>query len=144
STPINLVVTNEGSTSISLAWTASTDNVAVTSYDVYVDGIFEMTVTTNSATVINLTPETTYSFTVIAKDAATNESDESAAVEGTTTEAGQTGTECGAETFENIPPDASNYDDRTWTGDNGTAWTATDARTDQTITSRAITIRNGS
>src|SRR5690606_33753619 len=136
-----LVVTNEGSTSISIAWTASTDNVAVTSYDVYVDGVFEMTVTTNSATVTNLTPETTYSFTVIAKDAATNESDESTSVEGTTTEAGQSGSECGAETFENIPADASNYATRTWTGDNGATWTATEARTDQSITNRAITTR---
>jgi endonuclease I/chitodextrinase len=140
SIPINLVVTNEGSTSISLAWTASTDNVAVTSYDVYVDGIFEMTVTTNSATVINLTPETTYSFTVIAKDAATNESDESAAVEGTTTEAGQTGTECESETFTGITTESSTYATVSWTGDNGLTWNATSSRTDQTIIGKALTM----
>lgn len=138
--PINLVVTNEGSTSISLAWTASTDNVAVTSYDVYMNGVFEMNVTTNSATVINLAPETTYSFSVIAKDAATNESDESTSVEGTTTEAGQSGSECESETFTNITTNSSQYTNVSWTGDNGLNWNATSSRTDQTITGKALTM----
>ena len=140
STPTNLVVTNEGSTSISLAWTASTDNVSVIAYDVYVDGVFEMTVTTNSATVTNLTPETTYSFTVIAKDAAMNESDESDAVEGTTTEAGQSGAECESETFTNIATSSTAYTNVSWTGDNGLTWNATSSRTDQTITGKALTM----
>lgn len=48
-----------------------------------------------------------------------------------------------SETFTNIPPSASAYAAQAWTGDNGLAWSATDARTDQTINGRAITIRNG-
>ncbi|MEP6674300.1 MAG: endonuclease [Ferruginibacter sp.] len=51
----------------------------------------------------------------------------------------------GTETFINIPTvTPSSYLARTWTGDNGLTWNATDARTDQTITGKAITIRNGS
>jgi len=137
--PTNLIVTNEASTSIDLSWTASTDNVAVESYDVYVDGVFNTNVTTNTATVINLTPETTYSFYIIAIDAAGNESNQSNSVNGTTTETGTPGSDCVVEDFENIPANSSQYTDRTWTGSNGT-WNATEARTDQTINNRAILI----
>lgn len=51
---------------------------------------------------------------------------------------------CINETFETIPTSSSSsYTTRTWTN-NGVTWTATDARTDQTITNKAITVRNGS
>lgn len=50
----------------------------------------------------------------------------------------------GNETFVNMPANSSAYSTRTWTGDNGIEWTATDARTDQTLTDRAIAIRTGS
>ncbi|OBX22009.1 putative secreted protein (Por secretion system target) [Gelidibacter algens] len=135
SSPTNLMVTNEASTNISLSWTASTDNIGVTSYDIYVGGTFNTTVTTNLGTVSGLTPETTYTFTVLAKDSGNNISAQSAAVNGTTTEAGTNGGECANETFSNFElPLASSYADRTWTGDNGMLWTATRARTDQSIT----------
>lgn len=50
----------------------------------------------------------------------------------------------GSETFTNIPTDnAGQYNPRTWTGDNGETWNATEARTDQTINGKAITLRNG-
>ena len=49
-----------------------------------------------------------------------------------------------SETFANMPANSSTYTTRTWTGDNGMAWTATDARTDQTLTGRAIALRTGS
>ncbi|HLF51647.1 choice-of-anchor D domain-containing protein [Flavobacterium sp.] len=50
----------------------------------------------------------------------------------------------GTETFANIPASSGTYEARTWTGDNGVVnWAASDARTDQTITTKAITIRNG-
>ncbi|MEP7079480.1 MAG: endonuclease [Ginsengibacter sp.] len=50
----------------------------------------------------------------------------------------------GSETFSKIPAAATNYATRDWTGDNGLAWSATDARTDQTMNGKAIVIRNGS
>lgn len=49
----------------------------------------------------------------------------------------------GTESFTNIPASATNYATRTWTGDNGLTWNATDARTDQTINGKAIAIRVG-
>lgn len=53
------------------------------------------------------------------------------------------GTGCVNETFENIPAANASYTTRTWTG-SGISWTATDARTDQTINNKSITVRDGS
>ncbi|MAO65894.1 MAG: hypothetical protein CL666_12945 [Balneola sp.] len=47
------------------------------------------------------------------------------------------------ETFSNIPVEANQYWDVTWTGDEGGTWTATDSRTDETINGAAITVRDG-
>jgi hypothetical protein len=49
---------------------------------------------------------------------------------------------CVFESFTNIPASATNYVLRTWTGDNGGTWTASGARTDQTLTGRAICFGN--
>lgn len=49
----------------------------------------------------------------------------------------------GTETFTNIPSSNSSYQNRTWTGNNGISWSATDARTDQEINGRAICMRTG-
>src|SRR5690554_7818252 len=51
--------------------------------------------------------------------------------------------QCLNESFSNIGPYVG-YQTETWTGDDGYIFTATDARTDQTINGKAITIRNGS
>ncbi|SMP24516.1 endonuclease [Chryseobacterium profundimaris] len=54
-----------------------------------------------------------------------------------------TTTGCANETFETIPTTSSaSYLTRTWSN-GGISWTATDARTDQTISTKAITIRDG-
>jgi len=53
------------------------------------------------------------------------------------------GGNCASETFSNIGTSGS-YGTKTWTGDDGVGWTATDAREDQTLTGKAITLRNGS
>lgn len=139
--PTNLAVTGSSSSTVSLSWTASTDNVGVTSYDVYVNSAFKSTVSGTTALVNGLTPSTTYSFYVIAKDAAQNSSSQSNAVNGTTTVLSSS---CANESFENIPTAASSYGTQTWIGDSGLNWTATDARTDQTLNTRAILVRNGS
>jgi endonuclease I/chitodextrinase len=137
----NLVVTGSSSSTVSLSWTASTDNIGVTSYDVYVNSVFKSSVSGLTAIVNGLAPTTTYSFYVVAKDAAGNSSAQSNSVNGTTT---VISTSCASESFESIPAAASSYATRTWTGDSGLDWTATDARTDQTINAKAICIRNGS
>ncbi|WP_417195862.1 endonuclease [Bizionia sp.] len=143
SMPTNLIASNPTDNTIDLNWTAATDNVAVTSYDIYVEGINSFNTSGTNFTVPGLTPDTNYCFTIKAKDAAGNESGFSNQACETTTDNG-VGVNCMAETFESIPANAGSYVTRTWTGDNGGDWTATKARTDQTITNRAITIRDGS
>lgn len=50
----------------------------------------------------------------------------------------------GFETFDNLPIGSStSYKDRTWEGDNGVSWTATDSRADKVITGQAVTLRSG-
>jgi chitodextrinase/lysophospholipase L1-like esterase len=73
-TPTSLSSSNRTGSSFALSWTASTDNVGVTGYDVYKNGTFTITVNTTSATINGLTNATTYSMTIIAKDAAGNQS----------------------------------------------------------------------
>lgn len=74
------------SSSISLSWNASTDNVGVAGYRIYTGTTLAGTVsgTTLSYTVTGLTAKTSYTFTVRAFDAAGNESPNSNAVTATT------------------------------------------------------------
>ncbi|WP_239115084.1 glycosyl hydrolase family 18 protein [Planotetraspora kaengkrachanensis] len=84
SVPGNLRVTGTTTSSVSLAWNASTDNVGVTAYDVYRGGTLVTTVTGTTYTNTGLSAGTAYSYTVRAKDAAGNTSAASTAVTGTT------------------------------------------------------------
>ena len=74
--PANLAALNLGPTSLLLTWTASTDNIGVTGYDVYSDGIkiTASPVIGTSYNVTGLTESTLYSFVAVAKDAAGNSS----------------------------------------------------------------------
>ena len=76
SAPTNLNATTITTGSFTLNWNASTDNVAVTGYDVYKDGekINTSIITTTSFDVTGLSPNTIYSMTVKARDAAGNQS----------------------------------------------------------------------
>ncbi|MFF3333987.1 cellulase family glycosylhydrolase [Streptomyces sp. NPDC002888] len=78
-------------TSATLGWSAATDNVGVTGYDVVrVSGGSETKVaasTTNGVTVTGLSAATSYTFAVYARDAAGNRSARSATVNVTTTSA---------------------------------------------------------
>ncbi|OKI21845.1 glycosyl hydrolase family 18 protein [Streptomyces sp. CB03911] len=64
------------SSSITLAWTAATDNQRISAYDVYQGATLVQTVTgaTTTATVAGLSPSTAYTFTVKARDPADNAS----------------------------------------------------------------------
>nr|WP_179015771.1 MULTISPECIES: glycosyl hydrolase family 18 protein [unclassified Paenibacillus] len=88
STPVNVTVTGVTSSSVSLSWTASTDNVGVTGYDVYQGANLALSVTGTSATVSGLSAATAYTFKVAAKDAAGNVSPQSTAVSATTSGGG--------------------------------------------------------
>jgi len=138
----NLATNTPTSNSISLSWTAATDNIGVIGYEIYVNGVLYSTVSGTTATVSGLNPSTTYNFYIIAKDAAGNSSAVSNTASGTTLAGGQPGGNCGSETFDGIPSTGSGYSTQTWTNNNIT-WNATDARTDETINGKAITIRNG-
>lgn len=70
--PTSLAASGTTQTGTNLSWTASTDNVAVTGYEVYQDGVLKTTVTTTTYAATGLTPSTAYAFTVKAKDAAGN------------------------------------------------------------------------
>lgn len=50
----------------------------------------------------------------------------------------------GTESFTNISSSSSSYSAISWTGDNGLTWSASDARTDQTMTGKCVVIRVGS
>ncbi|MDG2194645.1 MAG: endonuclease [Polaribacter sp.] len=89
--PTNLTVSNTTDTSLTLTWTASTDNTSVTGYDVFIDGVYNATATTTTHTVTGLTASTTYSATVLAKDGAANASAQTTAVNGTTTDGSSNG-----------------------------------------------------
>ena len=147
STPTNLIVTGSTSSTISLSWTASTDNIMVATYDIYLDGTLKTSSATNSATVTGLNPSTTYTFYIKAKDATGNISSQSNTVTGTTTEntgggGNNNNTTCGTENFEGISGTPNTYETINWTS-TGITWTATDSRSDQTINNKAITVRNG-
>ncbi len=83
------------STSTNLSWLGSTDNVGVTGYEVYQGSSMIGSTASTSYTATGLTPSTTYSFSVKAKDAAGNPSPSSNTVS-VTTSAGSTVSYCSA------------------------------------------------
>jgi len=82
--PTNLTVSCASRTFVFLKWNASTDNLAVEKYDIYVNGIKTYSTTKTSFEVHQLTPRQTYAFSVVARDAAGNSSQPSAQVNANT------------------------------------------------------------
>jgi chitodextrinase len=82
--PSGLVASGTTVNSTTLAWTASSDNVGVTRYDIYQGATKIGSSATNSYTATGLTPSTAYSFKVQAFDAAGNSSAQSTALAVTT------------------------------------------------------------
>ena len=74
SVPNGLAGTATSGTSVALTWNASTDNVGVAAYNVFRNGSAIGTSTTTSFTDTGVSPSTTYSYAVSAKDAAGNTS----------------------------------------------------------------------
>lgn len=70
--PTNLAASNLTPTSVKITWDASTDNVDVTGYNVYRDAVLLGTVTATTYSDSGLTGSTTYSYSVVAVDAAGN------------------------------------------------------------------------
>ncbi len=84
SAPTDLTASNVTQTTVDLSWSAATDNVGVTGYEVYQGASLLGTVNGTSAQVTNLTANTSYTFSVKAKDAAGNVSAASNTVNVTT------------------------------------------------------------
>ena len=83
-TPSGLTTTAFSSTQINLSWTASIDNIGVTGYRIFRDGIQIATPTATSYSDTALTASTAYSYAVAAYDAAGNVSVQSASVSAAT------------------------------------------------------------
>jgi chitodextrinase len=75
--PNNLTASDIAQTSLYLSWDVSTDSVGVVEYEIFQNGEPVASISNNSCSVTRLTTGTAYSFYVIAKDAALNESDPS-------------------------------------------------------------------
>jgi chitodextrinase len=84
-TPTGVTAVAISGTKIDVSWIASTDNVAVTGYRVYRNGVL-LTTLGSVTTVLDtgLTPNTTYTYTVDAIDAAGNASSKSTSAAATT------------------------------------------------------------
>ena len=84
SPPSGLTVSGTTSSSVSLTWAASTDNVGVTGYQVFRGATLVGSPTTTSFTDTGLAASTAFTYTVQARDAAGNTSAASAALTVTT------------------------------------------------------------
>lgn len=72
SIPTNLTA-SPSSTQVTLSWTASTDNIGVTGYEFHRNGVLDATTNLNTGYVVyGLQPSTTYTFVIVAYDAAGN------------------------------------------------------------------------
>lgn len=90
--PAGLTAAAVSSSQINLAWNPSTDNVGVSGYRVYRNGLQVGTTTVTSYSNTGLTAGTVYSYSVSAFDAAGNASAQSAAVSVATPAASQSAT----------------------------------------------------
>lgn len=84
SAPQALTATSISATTVDLSWDASTDENGVSSYRVYTDGADPISVTGTSVRITELTPNTSYSFTVAAGDRAGNWSEQSTPLQAST------------------------------------------------------------
>jgi chitodextrinase len=70
--PANLTSPSHTDQTANLSWTASTDNVGVTEYEIYNGAALAGTITSTTYTVTDLIANNTYTFSIKAKDAAGN------------------------------------------------------------------------
>jgi hypothetical protein len=119
SAPTGLASPAQTSTTVSLTWNASTDNVGVTGYRILRNGTQVATTSTTSYTDTGLTPSTSYAYSVQAYDAAGNNSTASGTVNVST---GTTSSPPGLvlDDFDGNPayPSAAQNDLHKWTGGN--------------------------
>jgi aryl-phospho-beta-D-glucosidase BglC (GH1 family)/chitodextrinase len=88
STPTGLTAGTPTASTVPLSWTASTDNIGVTGYQIFRGSTLVATANATSYTDTGLTASTAYTYTVKAIDAAGNTSPASASVSATTASGG--------------------------------------------------------
>ncbi len=94
--PGGVAASADGPGSVTVTWSAATDNVGVTGYDVFRDGSKVATVTGTTMTDTTVRPATTYGYTVDAFDAAGNHSSQSSPAATATTPPAASGDACGS------------------------------------------------
>ncbi len=72
SIPANLTATTVKDDEIEISWDASTDNVNVIDYLIYLDGVYLQSTSTTSTLIENLSSNTTYQITIKARDNSSN------------------------------------------------------------------------
>jgi endonuclease I/chitodextrinase len=82
--PTDVALSNITTTTINASWTISTDNEAVSKYEVYANGTLNGETANANYTLTGLNSNTAYAITVLAKDIANNKSAQSVAANGTT------------------------------------------------------------
>ncbi len=85
SVPADLIANAITSSRVDLAWSAASDDVGVTGYKLYRNGVYLMSSVTTTASDAELSPATRYCYAITAFDAAANESALSSEVCTTTT-----------------------------------------------------------
>ena len=73
--PTNLTASNIDIKAFDISWNASTDDTGVYDYLVYLNGVYKQSTTSTATTIINLSPDTSYTITIKARDAANNRSE---------------------------------------------------------------------
>ena len=73
--PLNLTVTEVTTNSIAISWSASSDDIAVTGYNIYINDQIVNNTDQTSFVLSDLTPQTSYNLGVSAYDAAQNNSE---------------------------------------------------------------------
>jgi len=84
-TPTNVVASNETSSTIEITWTASSDNIGVTQYRIYIDAVLSAQTTEANFKITNLQPGTSYNIQIEARDRINNKSEKSNLITATTT-----------------------------------------------------------
>jgi endonuclease I len=75
--PTNLISASQTDESIEISWNASTDNIGVVDYLIYLNGVYLKTAFSTSSTILGLAGNTNYTISVKARDASSNLSLES-------------------------------------------------------------------
>ncbi len=97
SAPSNVSASNVTQTAATISWSASSDNIGVTGYDVYQGSSLLGQTTNTSVTISSLVAGTTYTFNIVAVDAAGNQSSAGSVTFTTTSSGGGNLTYCDSE-----------------------------------------------